>query len=190
MFLDVIRHGATASTIGQWYPGDEPLAEEAHAVLAAIAFDASPYDRICVSALRRAVETARGLGLSGFTVDPRLAERGLGILRGLTPAECRARHAADFEAFSAFDADYCIPGGESRGTHLDRVLAWLEETRASGARHALAITHGGVIDFLWRLGRGAPVHGGEFNGGELLSLSRFEVDWPAVRLISFAEPLA
>jgi broad specificity phosphatase PhoE len=191
MLLDVIRHGATASTIGHRFNDDphEPLAPEAIAALAGIAFDASGYERIDVSSLKRAVETAEGLGLVGYRLDPRLAERGLGVFQGLTEAECRARFAADYDAFSTFVADYCIPDGESRGDHLARVLSWLEEVASSGADRALAVAHGGVLDFLRRLGTGEPVHGGAFSGGELLSLSRFELEWPTLRLISFSEPL-
>lgn len=191
MLLDVIRHGATASTLGHRFNDHphEPLAPEAIAALSAIAFDATGYDRIDVSSLRRAVETAEGLRLAGYRLEPRLAERGLGVFQGLTEAECQARHAADFDAFSVFEADYCIPDGESRGAHLARVLSWLEDVASCGANVALAIAHGGVLDFLRRLGTGAPVHGGPFNGADLLSLSRFELDGPALRLISFSEPL-
>ena len=171
MLLDVIRHGATASTIGHRFNDDphEPLAPEAIAALAGIAFDASGYERIDVSSLKRAVETAEGLGLVGYRLDPRLAERGLGVFQGLTEAECRARFAADYDAFSTFVADYCIPDGESRGDHLARVLSWLEEVASSGADRALAVAHGGVLDFLRRLGAGEPVHGGAFSASCLAS---------------------
>ena len=192
MYLDVIRHGATSSTDGLRFNDheQEPLTPAALAGLARMRFDASDYDRVDVSSLRRAVQTAEGLGLSGFTADARLAERGLGILRGLTAAQCLKRFRAEFERFNEFDPDYCIPGGESRGAHLARVLAWLEDVRASRARRTLAITHGGVLDFLRRLGAGDPIHGGVFNGGALLARSRFEIIGPDLRLISFAEPLA
>jgi probable phosphoglycerate mutase len=191
MYLNVIRHGATSSTQGHRFNDHEhePLADEALASLAGVDFDASKYDRVDVSSLRRAVQTAEGLGLTDFTLDARLAERGLGIFRGLTAAQCLERHREDFEAFNAFEADYGIPGGESRGAHLARVLAWLDDVRASGAGHALAVTHGGVLDFLRRLGTGAPIHGGAFNGGRLLAVSRFEMIGHRLRLFSFAEPL-
>jgi broad specificity phosphatase PhoE len=191
MYLDVIRHGATSSTQGHRFNDHEhePLAHEALTSLVGVDFDASKYDRVDASSLRRAVQTAEGLGLTGFMRDARLSERGLGIFRGLTAAQCLHRHREDFEAFNAFEADYCIPGGESRGAHLARVLAWLDDVRKSGAGHALAVTHGGVLDFLRRLGTGEPIHGGAFNGGGLLALSRFDIIGPRLRLISFAEPL-
>jgi probable phosphoglycerate mutase len=190
MILDVLRHGATASTEGHRFNDEgEPLLDATIAALAAVDFNASVYDRIDVSSLPRAVQTAEHLRLPRFDVDSRLAERGLGVFQGLTASQCRERFAADLDAFNQFEADYCIPGGESRGAHLGRVLAWLEEVATCGAGRALAITHGGVVDFLKRLGQGQPIHGGSFDGGDLLGLSRFEVTWPGVRLINFSQGL-
>jgi broad specificity phosphatase PhoE len=192
MILDVVRHGVTPSNLGHRFNDseDEPLAPEAVAELAAITFDASEYDRLFVSHLRRAVETAERLGLPAWTLEPRLAERRLGVFQGLTEAQCRGRHGAAFEAFSRFDADFCIPAGESRGEHLARVQAWLEEVSLGDAGRVLAITHGGVIDFLYRLAEGRPIHGGPFDGGANLARSRFAIEWPAIRLIAFSERLS
>jgi broad specificity phosphatase PhoE len=191
LLLDVIRHGLTPSNLGHRYNDHEhePLAPEAVATLASLAFEASSYDRIDVSHLRRAVETAERLGLSAFTLEPRLAERGLGVLQGLTPDACHARFGADYAAFLRFDADYCVPEGESRGAHLARIKAWLADVSASDARHALAITHGGTLDFLRRIALDLPEHGDPFDGGANLARSRFELTDGRLTLIAFAEPL-
>ena len=85
-----------------------------------------------------------------------------------------------------------IPDGETRAQHWSRVSAWLEEVAAGGADAVLAVTHGGVIDFLYRQATGHPLHGsGMLFGGENLARSRFEINPAgAVSLIAFAEPLA
>ena len=191
MLLDVIRHGLTPSNLGHRYNDHEhePLAPEAVATLAALAFDASAYDRVDVSHLRRAVETAERLGLSTFNLEPRLAERGLGVLQGLTQDECRVRFGADYETFLRFDADYCVPEGESRGAHLARIKSWLADVAASDARQALAVTHGGTLDFMRRIARGLPEHGDPFDGGANLARSRFELTSGRLTLIAFAQPL-
>jgi len=60
----------------------------------------------------------------------------------------------------------------------------------SGAERVLAVTHGGTMDFLYRMGAGHPMHGGDaIFGGENLSRSSFRVEWPAVELLAFNEPL-
>ena len=192
MQLDLIRHGVTPSNLGHRFNDseDEPLAEEALAALAAIRFDPSRYDLVFVSPMRRAVQTADGLGLRDFVLEPRIGERGLGVFQGLTAAQCRAGYNAEFETFLTYDADFCIPRGESRRGHLQRVSSWLEEAAHSGANHVLAITHGGTVDFIYRMGAGLGLHGGgSIFGGENLSRSSFLVEWPKVSLIRYDEPL-
>ena len=192
MIVDCIRHGATASNLANRFSAslDEALTSEEDARLRVIRFDGSSYNQIFVSPLRRCVQTAECLGLSAWVTEPRIAERGLGIFAGLTPEECASRHGAAFEAFLAFDSDYTIPEGESRGAHLARVLSWMEQIAQSGAARVLAITHGGTIDFLYRMAMAQPIHGGDdIFGGSNATLSRFEVEYPALRLVTFAVPL-
>lgn len=112
------------------------------------------------------------------------------MLGGRASCMCASRHGEAFEAFLAFDADYTIPEGESRGGHLARVLSWLEQIAKSGAARVLAITHGGTIDFLYRMAMAQPIHGGdEIFAGSNATLFRFEVGYPALRLITFAASL-
>ena len=54
----------------------------------------------------------------------------------------------------------------------------------------LAVTHGGVIDFIYRMASGHPIHGGEdIFGGENLGLTAFELTWPEIRLLAFSTEL-
>lgn len=187
MLLHCIRHGITESNQVGRFNGlvDDPLTEPQRRALLDISFDASRYDAVFCSPLRRAVETAVCLGLERWTPEPRMAERNLGIFQGLTPDECHERYPDEFAIFRTFCGDFVIPNGESRDQNLARILAWLED--ASSYDRVLAITHGGTIDFLYRLGTGLPIHGGSeiFSAGNA-TLSIFEVDWPDVRLIDYS----
>jgi broad specificity phosphatase PhoE len=192
MILDCIRHGLTASNAAMRFSDsdEEPLQPDQFALLGRTRIDAGRYARIWVSPARRCVETATALGLGEWTIEPRLMERRLGVFQGLTPDECRSRHPGPFADFSRFNGDFAIPSGESRGQHLARVLDWLGEACAEDVGPILAVTHGGVIDFLYRLGADHPTHGGDhIHAGGNGALSRFEVAWPKVRLVSFSEPL-
>jgi broad specificity phosphatase PhoE len=192
MILHCIRHGATPSNLAGRFNDaeDEPIDASAAQVLKTLAIGAEAYDRVYVSPMRRCIETAEHLGLRDWTLEPRIAERGLGVFQGLTPNECQALYAEPFDAFQRLEAEPAIPQGESRGAHLARVKAWLEDISRSGSDRVLAITHGGVIDFLYRLSGAHPIHGGErIFGGENLALSSFEIDWPKVRLLAFSEAL-
>src|SRR5262245_50382616 len=190
MQLWLVRHGLTALNVEGRFNGwrDDSLLPEQVDQLRRARLDARRFDAIYCSPLRRCVETAHCLGVRSFRTDARIAERNLGIFEGLTAAECRERFAEDFAQFAAFDEAYRIPGGESRGQNLARVMSWLEE--ANVHRSVLAITHGGTLDFLYRLAHAHPVHGGAeiFSGGNA-SLSEFEVDFPHVRLVGFDRPL-
>lgn len=189
MLLHCLRHGATVANLAHRFnPEDDPLHSDTVVELRRFAGLTGVYDRVYVSSLPRAVQTAKHLGLTGWTVEPRIAERGLGAFAGLTAEECRTRYAEAFADFSRFDAEPAIPGGESRAEHLARVLSWLEE--AATRQRVLAVTHGGTIDFLYRMATGSPMHGGsEIFGAENLSLSIFKVIWPDVKLEAFSMPI-
>jgi broad specificity phosphatase PhoE len=194
MILDCIRHGVTASNLeGRFnYSGDEDLAPPALEVLASLrAIEAAHYTRVFVSPMRRAEETARRLGLKDWISEPRLAERGFGRFEGLTTAECAELHSPGFEIAHLMQPHFEIPDGETRAAHWARVQAWLGEVAAQRYERVLAVTHGGVIDFLYRQATGHPLHGsGMLFGGDNLTRSRFELAGGEIRLIAFAEPLA
>src|SRR5579862_2389805 len=126
MILHCLRHGASVANLAHRFnPEDDPLHESAVVALRSVGPLTAAYDRIYVSPLPRAVQTAEHLGLAGWTLEPRITERRLGIFTGLTAAECAARHAQAFADFQRLEAEPAIPKGESRAEHLARVTAWL-----------------------------------------------------------------
>jgi len=99
-------------------------------------------------------------------------------------SECEARYPDEFRTFQRFDADYQIPEGESRAENLARVVDWLQE--AHRYQRVLAITHGGTIDFLYRMATGIELHGGaRIYSASNASLSVFKVRWPQVELVAY-----
>ena len=179
--VSCLRHGVTDRNAKGVFSGmgTEGLTEEARLGLAAADFEATGFDAIYCSPAVRCVETATSLGIAHHIEEPRLAERDFGLFEGLTADECRERHPEEFEAFRRLDAHFVIPGGESRAQHLARITDWLQEVEAH--RRVLAVTHGGTIDFLYRLGSGGPLHGGgTVFAGPNAALSVFDVEWPSV----------
>jgi broad specificity phosphatase PhoE len=191
MLLHCLRHGASVANLAHRFnPEDDPLHESTIAGIRQVGGLTARFDRVYVSPLARAVQTAELLGLSAWELEPRIAERRLGVFAGLTAAECEARHGQAFADFGRLEAEPPIPEGESRGAHRARVMSWLEDVAGERAENVLAVTHGGVIDFLFRLGSGFPPHGGGgVFGGDNLGLSTFDVAWPRVRLVAFSTPL-
>lgn len=192
MLLDVIRHGATDTNLaGRFNTVDEPLAAGESQRLRRVTIPRpDTYSSICVSPLRRCVETANALGLSGYQIDGRLSERSFGIFEDLTPAECRTRYRDEFDAFVRFDAEYRPEGGESRSEHFARFYDWLKEQHEAGLARVLAITHGGTLDFLYRMAKVLPLHGGDqIFSGPNAALSTFKITLPEIALMSFGHPL-
>ncbi|WP_224242462.1 histidine phosphatase family protein [Hyalangium gracile] len=112
------------------------------------------------SDLGRALETARRIATrTGHSIlpDPRLRERGLGVLEGLTRDEASQRHPEVFAAYTAGGSDYVVPQGESTGQRLRQAVECLKEL---GARHVgariVVVTHGGVLSSLFRHCLGIP----------------------------------
>ena len=189
MRIHCLRHGVThANVAGRFNAHDDPLTDAECAALSAVVFDASGFDAVHCSPSRRAVQTAQCLRIAHFTIEPRIAERNFGIFEGLTSDECAARFPDEFSRFRTFDADFVVPRGESRAQNFARVLEWVHDVATH--RDVLAVTHGGTIDFLYRLAMGANLHGGDrIYAGANATLAIFDVDWPNVRLVDFDAPL-
>ena len=159
--LLLIRHGETAwnaehriqgrldvplSTTGVWQAGRlaERLASEA-------------IDAIVSSDLARAWMTgaplaaARGLQMVS---EPRLRERVFGIFEGKTLDEIAVQHPEEFAAWRARDVDWGMPGGESGIDFIGRVLEAMQQIALSYVGRTVAVvTHGGVLDVVYRNAR-------------------------------------
>src|SRR5207302_10951661 len=100
------------------------------------------------SQLARARETAdivgERLGLTPV-VDPRLAEGDRGELEGRYWRDVAREDPELYAAWRAAGEGFRFPGGESLREQSDRVLAALDDVRATGPLPALVVCHGGTI---------------------------------------------
>jgi 2,3-bisphosphoglycerate-dependent phosphoglycerate mutase len=95
-----------------------------------------------------------------IVTDPRLRERHLGVLQACTADESARLHPEAYAAFRGGSADYVIPGGESARSFFSRVIAALTEIaqRLAGSR-VVVVSHGGVLDALYRHASGQGPEG-------------------------------
>jgi broad specificity phosphatase PhoE len=154
LHLLLVRHArSTWNAAGRWQGWADPgLAPGAKAHVADLArrLPREPW-QLWSSDLRRARQTAdllaEALGAPPVRVDERLRERDLGAWSGLETSEIEARWGPDLERFRSGELER-PPGGESRRSLLERVLAALDDigatSLAEGSR-PLVVTHGGVI---------------------------------------------
>jgi probable phosphoglycerate mutase len=165
--LIVVRHGETDWNRVRRFQGHTDIAlnasgiDQAARLAGALAHE--PIAAIHASDLARARATAEpvaaGLGLSVVS-DPRLRERQYGILEGLTFEELVAAHPEEARRLSARDPQHAIPGGESQTAFHARVVDAVRAIAADAevlhgdGSVVLVVTHGGVLDMLYRAAEG------------------------------------
>jgi probable phosphoglycerate mutase len=161
-----IRHGETDWNVDKRIQGqtDIPLNETGRAQALAMAFNVAHhrFDAIYSSDLMRARDTAnmlaarRGLDIR---ILPQLRERHFGIFQGLAAAEGSQRYPGAHARYLARDPDYDFETGESMHTLAARVEAAVSDmTRRHDRQTVAAVTHGGVLDILYRKSTGMPLH--------------------------------
>jgi probable phosphoglycerate mutase len=149
----LLRHGQTEWNIEKKIQGsgDSPLTEEGRQQTAEWIGILKEYrwDRILASDQGRVRETVailnRGLNLP-TTYDSRLREQNWGNWEGLTIPSIRKNYKAELARRVAMGWNFSAPGGESRHTVKERVLAALIEAAESRpGQRILVVCHQGVI---------------------------------------------
>jgi probable phosphoglycerate mutase len=153
-----IRHGQTAWNADGRIQGHTDIALDAvgewQAERLAHALGDADIDVLYSSDLARARQTAAPLaerkGLPA-RVDPRLRERGFGEFEGLSFKQIEQRWPDQAEAWRRRDPDFGARGGEALRDFRDRVLAAVTQlARSHRGQSIVLVTHGGVLDLLYR----------------------------------------
>jgi probable phosphoglycerate mutase len=163
--LIVVRHGETAWNAEGRIQGhlDSPLNEEglAQALLVGERMAREPFSQLYSSDLGRALQTAQPIAdRSGRRVvtEVRLRERHLGIFQGLTSAECERRSPEHYAHFKSRDPEHVIPEGESIRHVYQRVSGiFTDLARRHAGERVVVMTHGGILDALYRFASGVPL---------------------------------
>ena len=165
--LTFIRHGETDWNRQQRFQGqiDVPLNAMGHAQAARLGarLAAEPPDAFISSDLLRTRETAAPLATVWRMtplLDPGLREQNFGLLEGLDVPTIKTRHAALWAQWLEHRADFALPGGESLRQFHARVMDAVPNiAQAHAGRRLTIVTHGGVLDMLWRTAHGLPLDG-------------------------------
>lgn len=156
--LIAVRHGETAWNVesrlqGQLDIGLNPQGRR-QAERLARALVGEGLELIVSSDLQRARDTAQAVGSRlglPLVTDAGLRERHFGLFQGHTYAEVEQRWPADSARWKRREPDFGAPGGETLQGFYDRVVATAARIAAAHAgRHVLLVTHGGVLDCLYR----------------------------------------
>jgi 2,3-bisphosphoglycerate-dependent phosphoglycerate mutase len=163
--LILIRHGETHWNRERRMQGqlNTPLSDLGRAQAAALGrrLARHPFAALYSSDLQRAWDTAAAIAqTSGREIisEPRLRERTFGVFEGLTYPEMAQRHPQMHARYELRDPDYTVPGGETPRQFFERTRGCLEEIAAAHPGvSVVVVTHGLVLDTLYRAARNMPL---------------------------------
>lgn len=201
----LVRHGESVFNIESRVQGQADVALSAAGrrqaeALASWARSLPPdvgIDEIWSSPLIRARETAEAIAAAiglPLLIEERLAELHAGVFQGHLWADLEAAFPDEVACWRSGDADYAIPGGESRAMLAARGRAALEALADRPVRHMIVVAHGGVLTAALGslLGRTHPLlaQAAERPFTKLPALANASLtllDWPGPELVAFNE---
>lgn len=193
MNLYLIRHGETAYNRDGLGLGraDIPLTPFGERQAGALGrrLAGVPFERVFVSPLRRAQQTAAAVAgerLPLETLDD-LTEMHVGETEGLTFAAMRERFPEFLREWSGDDAaSLPMPGGESLDDVAVRVIRALDTVRASGATSVAVVAHNFVLRVALCHILGLPPARFRVFGSDLASVSHlvFRAGHTGIRMIN------
>jgi probable phosphoglycerate mutase len=119
--------------------------------------------RVVTSDLLRAQQTAQpvaqALGVQ-LQVSSGLREQCYGCFEGLKAVEIKQKFPDEWQQWLRFDPAYAVPDAECLQDFYHRVVTTLHElAHTYQGEHMVVVTHGGVLDMIWRHAKAQSLHG-------------------------------
>jgi probable phosphoglycerate mutase len=166
--LILIRHGETAWNRELRFQGhaDVPLNDIGHEQARRLGLrlaGETVVQHILSSDLMRAQQTAAPaasqLSLPVVT-SAGLREQFFGVVEGMRSDEIQSLHPRAWEEWLEFREDHAMPEGETAREFHTRIIAALGSIAAAHkGKNLIVVTHGGVLDMVWRTARGLSLSG-------------------------------
>ena len=191
----LIRHGETDWNVQGRFQGqiDVPLNALGQRQAARMA-ERLAQERVEVfycSDLLRTRQTAEPAALKiGLPAAPDagLREQHFGILEGMSFDEVQAQHPQHLAQWLRHDPDYALPDGESVRRFHARVVGAVQALANRHAGQTLAVvTHGGVLDMLFRTVHGLPLQGPRESSIPNAGLNRLRVEGDRIEIVDWAD---
>lgn len=190
--LILIRHGETDWNVEKRLQGhhDITLNAEGERQARALAqrLKADSFDAIYSSDLQRAYLTAQAIATAcdkPIQKETGLRERCFGAFEGFLHPELSQRYPDDYAALQRRDVDARYPRGEFECETLTefnaRSLECVARIAASGHQRALLVTHGGVLDCVYRRATGMALN--LPRSFEVLNASLNHVTWNGEQVV-------
>jgi probable phosphoglycerate mutase len=142
-----------------------------------------------VRTLQTAAELSRVTGLQ-VQLETGLRERNYGGMQGLTYDEMLLKDTAEAERFRQRELHYDFGGGETLVEFAERIYATVNRLSAAHAGQTLLlVTHGGVLDIIYRRASGRDLTSPRDFAVPNAALNWVEVGQEGWRLLAWAERL-
>ncbi len=147
--------------------------------------------RIYASDLLRAQQTAQPvaqqLGLGSIT-DAALREQSFGSVDGMRVEDIRKHYPEAWANWVMFQEDYGMPGGETTRQFHARVMDAVNRLVAAHRGQTLVVvTHGGVLDMIYRTARSLGLSGPRQSDIPNAGLNRVRVRESGIEILSWAD---
>lgn len=147
--------------------------------------------RLYASDLLRAQQTAapvaRQLGMPVVS-DPALREQSFGSVDGMSVDDIKVQHPQAWEGWLRFHEDYSMPAGEStRQFHTRTMDAVRRLVAAHQGETLVVVTHGGVLDMIYRTARSLGLNGPRQSDIPNAGLNRVRVREGGIDILAWAD---
>jgi probable phosphoglycerate mutase len=193
--LLLIRHGETDMNRELRFQGQVNVGlnaigrEQAFRLAARLAGE--PADALYVSDLLRARQTAAPIAgeLALLPVPERgLREQAFGRVDGLRVDEIQRDHPGAWESWLRFDPDFAMPEGESTRSFHARVMEAVHRLVAAHPRQTVVVvTHGGVLDMIYRTARGLGLDGPRRSEIPNAGVNRIRMSEGTIEILDWAD---
>lgn len=151
MELYLIRHGETIwNQEGRYYGhSDVELAPAGYRQAKNLGnhFKNIEFDKVIVSPLKRAVDTAKELTKQPLIMDQRLMEQNFGLFEGKTYNRLQREYPKELADWNADWQEYCLPEGESFAMVRKRVESFSKDLWTEKGK-ILLVAHKGTFGHL------------------------------------------
>lgn len=196
--LRLIRHGQTDWNLQSRFQGqvDVPLNAQglAQAQRLAMRLKVEPAETLVVSDLLRTRQTAQAIE-PVWSVQARQSElwreQSFGILEGWVAQDIAQQYPQEWRQWLTYRSDYAPPGGESfqmldaRVRRAVREVVQLCESLKVSA--CTVITHGAVLDVIWRWAHGLDLEGPRKCPIPNVGLNTVRTDGEVLELVQWAD---
>jgi probable phosphoglycerate mutase len=148
-------------------------------------------DALYASDLLRTRQTAEPvttrLGLDG-QADAQWREQSFGLVDGMRVDDIKQQHPDAWAGWLRFDEDFAMPEGETTRQFHARVMDAVQRIASAHPQQAvIVVTHGGVLDMIYRTARALGLSGPRESEIPNAGLNRVRLHQGAIEILGWAD---